>query len=240
MSDERKPASAKRKKAGKAGARKGAGARSSKRAKPERPAAEAPLSGLVGDVAQQLVSGALQFASLTSGAPLRVAKSLLLKPDQQKVMGPDQLKLMHDTGQYLREVRELAGLTISDLGDAIDLKDESVLKAVEAGTATLSVELILRLAALLARNDPLPFVIRMMRTYNPELWRVLENWGLGRLPLQVERERQFINIYRSRDQARELDDEAYAKVLAFTQSAFDMALHFARQNEAEDEGQEET
>ncbi|MEL7451446.1 MAG: XRE family transcriptional regulator, partial [Pseudomonadota bacterium] len=121
---------------------------------------------------------------------------------------------------------------------AIDLKDESVLKAVEAGTATLSVELILRLAALLARNDPLPFVIRMMRTYNPELWRVLENWGLGRLPLQVERERQFINIYRSRDQARDLDDESYAKVLAFTQSAFDMALHFARQNEAGQEDEE--
>lgn len=232
MTDKRKPTAGKSTRSKRASSPKGSKAGPGRRpAKGEKPSTDANLSGLVSDVAQQLVTGALQFASLTSGAPMRMARSLLLKPEQRKMLGPDRLKLMHDTGQYLREVRELAGLTVSDLGAAIELKDESLLKAVEAGTATLSVELILRLAALLARNDPLPFVIRMMRTYNPEMWQVLENWGLGRLPLQVERERQFLNVYRSRDVARQLDDEAFAKVLAFTQSAFDMALHFAQQGD---------
>ena len=62
--------------------------------------------------------------------------------------------------------------------------------ATSAGTATLSFELILRLSALLARNDPIPFVAQMLRGSNPALWRLLEDWGLGRIPLQLERERQ--------------------------------------------------
>lgn len=130
------------------------------------------------------------------------------------------------TGESLKDLREVAGLTISELSDAINLKDRSLLEAVENGTSTLSFELILRLAALLARNDPIPFIIKYTRTYNPDVWRILDDWGLGRIPLQYERERKFINIYRRHDAARALSDEGYDKVLAFTNNAFEMALHF--------------
>jgi hypothetical protein len=71
-----------------------------------------------------------------------------------------------------------------------------------------------------------------VRTYNPELWKVLEGWGIGRLPAQFERERQFIDIYRRYDAARKLSDAGFAKVLAFTSAAFEMSLHFAAEYEA--------
>jgi transcriptional regulator with XRE-family HTH domain len=143
----------------------------------------------------------------------------------------DKLKMMQETGSYLADVRQLAGLTISELSDALDLEDKSLLEAVENGTATLSFELILRSAALLARHDPIPFVMRMTRTYNPTIWSLLDNWGMGRLPLQYERERQFVNIYRRHDAARKLSDASFAHIMQFTQSAFEMALHYAVEQE---------
>jgi transcriptional regulator with XRE-family HTH domain len=134
--------------------------------------------------------------------------------------------LMQESGAYLKDVRELAGLTQAELTEALHLSDQSLLAAVEKGTATLSFELILRLAALLARHDPLPFIIKFTRTYNPEIWDILERWGLGHIPVHFERERQFINIYRSHDAARKLTDNGFEKVLQFTQAAFETALHF--------------
>jgi hypothetical protein len=101
-----------------------------------------------------------------------------------------------------------------------------LLAAVENGTATLSFELILRLAGLLARHDPVPFVLQVTRAYNPELWKILEDWGASRLPVQFERERQFLNVYRRHDSARQLSDQGFDAVLRFTQSAFELALHF--------------
>jgi len=139
---------------------------------------------------------------------------------------PDSSELRHEAGSYLRELRELAGLTIDELADAIELSDHSVLKAVEAGTASLSFELILRLAAILARHDPIPFISEMLRSYNPVLWQLLEEWGFGRLPLQLTREREFVNILRSHDEARDLSDEDFEQVLEFTRAAFEMGLHF--------------
>jgi len=128
-------------------------------------------------------------------------------------------------------LREVAGLTLNELSEAINLKDKTLLSAVENGTSTLSFELILRLASLLARNDPIPFIIKYTRAYSPETWRVLTDWGLGRMPLQYEREREFINIYRSHDDARKLSDEGFKKVLGFTRTAFEMSLHFIAEQE---------
>ncbi|HSQ03493.1 MAG TPA: hypothetical protein VLN59_05635, partial [Burkholderiales bacterium] len=144
---------------------------------------------------------------------------------------PQQRKTMRETGLYLRDLREIAGLTLRELSDAMDLEDHSLLEAAERGTVTLSFELILRLAALLARHDPIPFIVRFVRTYNPELWKILDAWGIGRLPAHFERERQFINIYRRHDGARRLSDEGFARVLAFTNAAFEMSLHFAAGHE---------
>ncbi len=170
-----------------------------------------------------ITSSAFRMARRTTDGGIKVGKTIL--------KSQDQLKVMVAAGQSLKDLREVAGLTIHELSEAINLKDKSLLEAVENGTATLSFELILRLAALLARNDPVPFILRYTRTYNPEVWKILNDWGLGRLPLQYERERKFINIYRRHDAARKLSDDGYEKVLAFTQNAFEMALHFIAEAE---------
>ena len=181
------------------------------------------LKNLPGEV----VEGAYRLAIKTTERPLRVSKALLLKPEQ--------VKMLEEAGHSLKDLREVAGLTRDDLSDALDLKDKTLLEAVENGTAILSFELILRLAAVLARHDPLPFIMKYTRSYKPELWQVLESWGVGGMYLNFERERQFINIYRRHDAARALSDEGFEKTLNFTRSAFDMAIHFiAEQENVED------
>ena len=143
--------------------------------------------------------------------------------------------MRRETGAYLRELRELAGLTLDELASAVELSDKSLLEAVEEGTQTLSFELVLRLAAILARHDPVPFISRLARTYNPVLWELLEDWGIGRLPIQMVREREFVNILRSHDEARALTDADFDQVLAFTRAAFETALHFRLPEEEADE-----
>lgn len=200
-----------------------------------RPLEDRSLVRLFTDLAAELTSSALRLAASTAGVPLRMAEALLLKPEQLKLLKPEQRRMMRETGLYLREVREVAGLTLSELSEAMDLKEHSLLEAVERGTATLSFELILRLAAVLARHDPIPFVIQFVRTYNPEVWSILEEWGIGRLPVQFEREREFVNIYRRYDAARRLTSRAFAEVLKFTAVAFEMSLHFAAAHEGLEE-----
>jgi len=192
---------------------------------------EDSVSKLLTDLTGEVTGGALRLAARVGGVPLEVARALVPGADQLNPLDPERLEMMRNTGLYLRELRELAGLTVSDLRDALELSDSRTLEAVENGTATLSFELILRLAALLARHDPIPFVIRFTRTYNPEIWQILEGWGIGRIPTQYERERQFLNIFRSEDSARRLSDEGFDKVLEFTRAAFDLSLHFVAQDE---------
>lgn len=168
---------------------------------------------------------ALRFAARSTDTSLRVGRALM--------NSQDQLRMMLVAGKSLKDIREVAGLTLSEMSEALNLKDKSVLEAIENGTTTLSFELILRLAALIARNDPIPFILRTTRNYNPEVWRILNDWGIGRLPLQFERERQFINIFRSHDDARTLSDEGFQKVLEFTRQSFEMSLHFIEEQEKE-------
>ncbi len=125
-----------------------------------------------------------------------------------------------------RELRDAAGLTLGELGQAINLKDTSLLEAVEGGKVGLPFEVILRLAAVLGRKDPIPVVMKLTRAYNPKLWKTLEDLGLGRLAVQAGRERELANVYRSRDAARQLSDEEFAAVLGFVSSAFDTAMAF--------------
>lgn len=195
------------------------------------PAAEPPslvgrLTRLPGAVAGT-VTDTLRKVTKTAETPWRVGKALLLSPEQAEAM--------KETGEYLRDLRLVAGLTVDDLNAALDLKDHSLLAAVEKGTAALSFDLILRLAALLARRDPVPVVMRLTRIYRPELWQILEDWGLGRLSLHYERERQFINIFRSHDVARALSDPGFTEVMAFTRQAFEMALRLVAAQEGLDD-----
>jgi transcriptional regulator with XRE-family HTH domain len=166
-----------------------------------------------------MTAKAFRLAAKAGYSSVKVGKALLMSSS-------GDTKLMEETGAYLKDVRELAGLTQAELTEALHLSDQSLLAAVEKGTATLSFELILRLAALLARHDPVPFIIKFTRTYDPEIWDILERWGLGQIPVHFERERQFINIYRGQDAARKLTDNGFEKVLQFTRAAFETALYF--------------
>jgi len=146
---------------------------------------------------------------------------------------PDGARIAEEAGHSLRDLRELAGLTIEELAAAIDLEDKTFLEAVENGTAALSFDLVLRLSAILARHDPVPFLIRFTRTYNPELWRRFEGVGATKVPVQFEREREFVNIFRADDRARALSDEGFRRVLDFTREAFLLALHYALSQEGD-------
>lgn len=188
------------------------------------PAAETPFGQLfdsLSDLTSELTSSALRLATRTRATAARaIART------------PDQLRMMAAAGESLRDMREVAGLTVLEITDALNLRDKSIWEAVEDGREALSFDLILRLASLVARNDPLPFVLKYTRTYNPRLWEIMHELKLDQLPLQFERERSFINIYRRHDAARKLSDAGFERVLGFTQHAFDLAIHFvARQDE---------
>jgi transcriptional regulator with XRE-family HTH domain len=127
-------------------------------------------------------------------------------------------------GALLHDVRETAGLSVQDLGSAIDLKDATLLEHFEAGKVALPFDVILRIAAVLGRNDPIPFVMRLLRESNPRLAKALEDMGIGKLVAHVGREREFVNLYRGRDELRTLSEVEFAALLQVVDSALTMAL----------------
>jgi transcriptional regulator with XRE-family HTH domain len=199
--------------------------RSRKASSARAPESLPPPGSLPGALVRGLaaLTAGLERLTAPGGVGIRVGKALLLSPESAR--------MRRDAGRYLRELREVAGLTLDELAEAIEFSDHSLLAAVEKGTATLSFELILRLSALLARNDPVTFVARLTRSYNPALWKLLEGWGVGRIPLQLERERRFVNVFRAHDAARKLSDASFEHVLDFTRAAFEMALDLAAAEE---------
>jgi len=173
------------------------------------------------DVAQQVRSwtdSALGIAGAAADVTLGAARLMLPRPGQRRAV--------EKAGAVLRRTREAAGMSIGELGKAIDLKDPALLELVENGKIALPFEIILRLASVLGRNDPISFVMRFTRSYNPDMWKTLEALGIGRLALQAGREREFANLYRASDAARRLSDAEFAAVLGFTRAAFEMALAF--------------
>lgn len=174
------------------------------------------------DLAQQVRSwtdSVLGIAGAAAGVTMGAAKMMLPKPGQRRTL--------ERTGALLRRMREAAGLSLGEVGAAINLGDPALLDLVENGKVALPFEIILRLASVLGRNDPISFVMRFTRSYNPDVWKTLESLGIGRLALQAGREREFANLYRASDAARRLSDEQFAEVLKFTKAAFEMALAFA-------------
>ena len=126
----------------------------------------------------------------------------------------------------VKDAREAAGMTLDDLGAALDLKDPTFMALVESGKVGLPFELILRMATILGRNDPITFILQLTRSYNPRVWKTLEALGIGKLVVQAGREREFANIYRSNTAARQLSDKDFAAALAFSAAAFHSALVF--------------
>ena len=160
----------------------------------------------------------LAIANTAADLSFRVATARLTNPAHKAAV--------EKAGGLFRDLREGAGLTLADLGRAINLKDVSLLEQVERGKVGLPFEIILRLAGVLGRNDPIPVAMKLTRTYNPKLWATLESLGVGRLAVQAGREREFANIYRASDAARSLSDEEFAAALKFVRASFESALVF--------------
>jgi transcriptional regulator with XRE-family HTH domain len=203
---------------------------STTRKKVKRPAARATGGSTAGStpivkpvlrVAQELrrwTDAILGIAGSAADLSMTVAKA--------RARGPKQRAAIDRAGSLLRRAREAAGLTTQELGTAIDLSNASLLEQAERGKVALPFEVILRLAGVLGRHDPITFALQLTRSYNADLWKALEDLGVGRLAVQAGRERELANIYRGYDAARRLSDEDFAAVLAFVKTGFEMAVDF--------------
>lgn len=137
---------------------------------------------------------------------------------------PDYMMQMGKSGRYLKDLREVAGLTVEELASTIKMENSDTLRAIEEGRSPINLDILYRLASFHARNDPLSFMMNFSREHAPLLWQILKLSGMDRLLISAEREVKFINIYRSHDKSRALSDEQFDKVIAFMDKAFDMAL----------------
>ncbi len=175
-----------------------------------------------------VVSLARQLQSWTGAVLGNVgtASDVVLALADGRVLKPGPKAAVEIAAALLRDLRQAAGLTIEDVGKLLEMKDPSVMALVETGVVGLPFELILRLASVLGRNDPVGFVLQMTRAYNPRMWKTLDALGVGKLLVQAGREREFANIYRRHDAARELSDADFAAVLSFSEAAFASVLHF--------------
>jgi transcriptional regulator with XRE-family HTH domain len=177
------------------------------------------LVKLSGQVAGGTLDLARNTATMTAMFGDNWLSSALLK-----TMEPERLEAMADAGRFLRDARETAGLSLKDLTEGLGIADDAVLRDVESGETILPLELMLRCASLLARHDPIPFLIKFMRTYNPSLGKTLEQWGILALPKNYERERRFVNLYRQHDTLRNLSDEEYLRFNEYMDSSISLVL----------------
>lgn len=171
----------------------------------------------------QVAGGTIDLARNTATMTAMFGETWL-RNTVMNTLEPERLEAMAEAGRFLQDARETAGLSIKDLADSIDLKDRSVLEDIEDGKTIMSLELMLRSASLLARHDPIPFLIKFMRTYNPSLEKTLEQWGMLALPKQYERERRFVNLVRQHDALRSLSDDEYDRFMNYMGSSLDLVL----------------
>lgn len=199
-----------------------------------RPVPAAPPAALLLPPSDSALRGfARQLHALTGSllGGMGTAADLSLSLAAARLSRPGPKAAVTKAAQLLRDSREAAGLTLDDLGEALELKDPSFMSLVESGKVGLPFEMILRMATILGRNDPMTFVLQMTRSYNPRVWATLETLGIGKLLTQAGREREFANIYRAHGTARELSDADFAAALAFTAAAFDSAIRFIEQHD---------
>ncbi len=186
------------------------------------------LTRLTGQVAEQTIDAARTTAALASMfGESRLGSAVM------KTLEPERLEAMADAGRFLRDARETAGLSLREMSESLGLSDDSLLEDVESGRRILPIEVLFRIASLIARHDPIPFMVHFVRTYNPAWGGTMEQWGMMAVPLQYERERRWINLYRQHDILRELSDEEYARLVEYVDSATHLVLDvMAREKEA--------
>lgn len=171
----------------------------------------------------QVAGGTLDLARNTATMTAMFGESWLRNTLVNR-LEPERLEAMAEAGRFLQEARELAGLSVKELSDSLGLSDRKVLEDIESGERIMPLELMLRSASLLARHDPIPFMIKFMRTYNPALEQTLEQWGVMALPRQYERERRFVNLVRQHDELRGLSDAEYDRFIRYMDSSLNLVL----------------
>ena len=135
---------------------------------------------------QWLTASVLNMAGTATDLGVTLAKSRLTKPQYKAAVDR--------AGSVLQDLRQTAGLTVQDLGQALGLSDSAELERIESGKVAMPFELILRAASVLGRKDPLTFIMQLTRAYNPDMWKTLESLGVGKLVVQGAREREFANL----------------------------------------------
>ncbi len=193
----------------------------------DKPSLFEQLTRFTGEIAGQTLDAAKATATLTAMFGEGWLKSAVLK-----TLEPERLEAMAEAGRFLRDARETAGLTLAELADSLGVKDDNLLQDIESGDRVMPLELMFRSASLIARHDPIPFLIKFMRTYNPTLGATLEQWGVMVLPVQYERERRWINLYRQHDVLRGLSDEEYDRLIEYVDSATKLVLDVMQKEKA--------
>ncbi|MEM8660225.1 MAG: helix-turn-helix domain-containing protein [Pseudomonadota bacterium] len=171
----------------------------------------------------QVAGGTLGLAKNTAAMTAMYGENWLRSAVLNQ-LEPERLEAMAEAGHFLRDARETAGLSIKDLAESLGMADKSVLEDIESGQTIMPLEVMLRSASLLARHDPIPFLIKFLRTYNPALEKTLEQWGVLALPKQYERERRFVNLYRQHDILRGFTDDEYERFVHYMESSISLVL----------------
>lgn len=171
----------------------------------------------------QVAGGTIEIARTTATMTAMFGETWL-RNALVNTLEPERLEAMAEAGRFLRDAREMAGISLKDLADSLGMADKAMLEDVESGESILPLETMLRATALLARHDPIPFLLKFMRTYNPQLEKTLEQWGVMALPKHFERERRFVNIYRQHDFLRGLSDEEHDRFIEYMQSSTNLVI----------------
>ncbi|MDH4039181.1 MAG: hypothetical protein OEW92_01860 [Gammaproteobacteria bacterium] len=171
----------------------------------------------------QVAGGTLGLARNTAAMTAMFGENWL-RSTVLNQLEPERLEAMAEAGHFLRDARETAGMSLKDLSESLGLADKTMLEDIESGQTIMPLEVMLRSASLLSRHDPIPFLIKFMRTYNPALEKTLEQWGVLALPKQYERERRFINLYRQHDVLRGFSDAEYERFIHYMQSSIGLVL----------------
>ena len=190
-----------------------------KKTEPENESLIESLRRLTGQVAGGTIGLARNTAAMTAMFGENWLRNTVLNQ-----LEPERLEAMAEAGHFLRDARETAGMSLKELSESLGLADKSILEDIESGQTIMPLEVMLRSASLLARHDPIPFLIKFMRTYNPALEKTLEQWGVLALPKQYERERRFINLYRQHDVLRSFTDDEYERFVHYMQGSIHLVL----------------
>lgn len=179
----------------------------------------------------QVAGGTLELAKNTATMTAMFGETWL-RSTVLNQLEPERLEAMAEAGRFLRDARETAGLSIKELSETLGISDKSVLEDIESGQTIMPLEAMLRAASLLARHDPIPFLIRFMRTYNPALEKTLEQLGVLTLPKHYERERRFVNLYRQHDSLRQFTDDEYERFIQYMESSCNLVLDVMEKEKA--------